>query len=176
MRGLSIKSSSKATGYIDFTGTATTEVPTGSILQKSDGTEYEALSTATISTQSINITSLTRIGATAIATTANNHNLATGLEVIIAGANQTAYNITTSIIVISNTQFSFTVANAPTTPATGTINATATFGRVAVICRTNGTVGNLGSGSQLELVSPIEDVDDFAIATYEGIFVRFCIA
>jgi uncharacterized phage protein gp47/JayE len=148
-------------------------VPTGSILQKSDGTEYETLSTATISTQSINITSLTRIGATAIATTANNHNLATGLEVIIAGANQTAYNITASIIVISNTQFSFTVANAPTTPATGTINATATFGRVAVICRTNGTVGNLGSGSQLELVSPIEDVDDFAIATYEGIFAGF---
>lgn len=173
MRGLSIKSSSKASGYIDFTGTATTEVPTSSILQKSDGTEYETLSTATISTQSINITSLTRIGDTAIATTANNHNLATGLEVIIAGADQADYNITASIIVVNNTQFSFTVANAPTTPATGTINATATFGRVAIICRTNGTVGNLGSGSQLELVSPIENVNDFAIATYEGIFAGF---
>lgn len=169
MVGIYIKSSEKASGYVNFTGSAN-EVPAGTILQKSDGTEYETLATATISTQSINITSLVRVGSNAIATTANNHNLASGMSVIISGANQGDYNITADIIVISNTQFSYAVANAPATPATGSIIATSTFGNVAVLSRSEGTVGNATSGSQFELVSPIENVDNFAIATYEGIF------
>jgi len=169
MLGLSIKTSQKASGYINLIGTASIQIPANTILQKADGTEYDTLATTAIATQSINITSLTRVGTTATATTSDNHNLASGMQAIVAGANQADYNITTTITVTDYNKFTYQVANAPTTPATGSINATATFARVQVLSRDLGTVGNATSGSQLELVSPIENVDNFAFVSYEGL-------
>ncbi len=91
------------------------------------------------------------------------------MQVIIAGANETDYNITATITVTDYNKFTYQVANAPTTPATGSITATATFARVQVLSRELGTIGNATSGSQLELVSPIENVDNFAFVSYEGL-------
>jgi uncharacterized phage protein gp47/JayE len=169
MLGLSIKTSQKASGYINLIGTASTQIPTNTILQKADGTEYDTLATTVIATQSINITSLIRVGTTATATTSDNHNLASGMQAIVAGANQADYNITTTITATDYNKFTYQVANAPTTPATGSINATATFARVQVLSRELGTIGNATNGSQLELVSPIENVDNFAFVAYEGL-------
>ena len=169
MLGLSIKTSQKASGYINLIGTASTQIPTNTILQKADGTEYDTLATTVIATQSINIPSLTRVGTTATATTSDNHNLASGMQAIVAGANQADYNITTTITATDYNKFTYQVANAPTTPATGSINATATFARVQVLSRELGTIGNATNGSQLELVSPIENVDNFAFVAYEGL-------
>lgn len=67
------------------------------------------------------ISSITRSGTTATVTTTAAHGLATGDYVAIAGANQADYNITASITVLTTTTFTYTVANSPTTPATGTI-------------------------------------------------------
>lgn len=67
------------------------------------------------------ITSITRSSNTATVTTTNDHGLTTGDYVTVSGANQTDYNITASIVVTGSKTFTYTVANTPTSPATGTI-------------------------------------------------------
>lgn len=66
------------------------------------------------------VTSITRSGTTATATKTA-HKLRDKQIVTISGAAQSDYNITTRISRIDADHFSFTVANSPTTPATGTI-------------------------------------------------------
>jgi hypothetical protein len=75
--------------------------------------------------------SLTRTTTTATATTgaynetgtlvAAPHGFSTGQYVTVAGADQTDYNLTAQITVTGATTFTYTVANSPTTPATGTL-------------------------------------------------------
>lgn len=67
------------------------------------------------------ITSLTRVGATATVITAVPHYLETGQQVTIAGANQTDYNGTFTITVLTPSSFTYTVAGVPSSPATGTM-------------------------------------------------------
>jgi Head domain of trimeric autotransporter adhesin len=71
----------------------------------------------------VTITSLTRSGATATATSVS-HNLITGQEVFISGSNQAEYNGKWKITVTSSSQFTFgPIGGLPDTPATGTITA-----------------------------------------------------
>ena len=72
----------------------------------------------------LSVTSITRAGTTATATTASAHNFVTGQSVTIAGATQTQYNGTFTITVASATTFTYTVAGGPATPATGTKTVT----------------------------------------------------
>lgn len=170
MIGLVIKTSQKSTGYINIVGSANTEIIANTTLQKADGTQYKTITTTTLATQLINITTLERVGTTAIATTTSDHNLATGMQIVIAGANQLDYNKTATIIATESNKFTYQVDNAPITPATGSITATATFSKIQVVCDTAGTLGNITSGTQLQLTSPIENVNDIAFTSFEGVF------
>lgn len=67
------------------------------------------------------VTSITRASTTATVTTSGSHGLSTGAYVVIAGATQTDYNLNTIITVTGANTFTYTVANSPATPATGTI-------------------------------------------------------
>lgn len=77
------------------------------------------------------VLSITRVTTTATVTTAEldgsgtlvaaAHGLATGDYVSIDGADQSDYNITAQITVTAASTFTYTVANSPTTPATGRI-------------------------------------------------------
>ena len=67
------------------------------------------------------LTTLTRSGATATATTNKAHGYATGDYVTIAGAVQSAYNGKVKITVTSTTTFTFAVTGSPATPATGAV-------------------------------------------------------
>jgi hypothetical protein len=69
------------------------------------------------------VTSITRSGSVATVTMGAAHNYETGQTVVIAGAAQAAYNGAQVITVTSSTMFTFAVAGAPATPATGTITA-----------------------------------------------------
>ena len=69
------------------------------------------------------VTSITRTSNTATVTTTATNALSTGMSVVISGAVQTDYNGTFVITVTGGTTFTYTVANTPTTPATGTITA-----------------------------------------------------
>lgn len=167
--GITRKDPIKAEGYVVFTGVASTSIPALTLIQKADGTQYETQATATISSQTIGIASLTRSGSTATATTSSNHNLATGVSIIVSGASQTEYNITAIITVISNTQFTYTVSGTPATPATGTIQANFTTAYVLIKASDYGVIGNSGGGSQLTLISPIIDVNDSCFVSYDGL-------
>lgn len=167
--GITRKDPVKAEGYVVFTGTASTTIANATAIQKADGTQYETQASATISAQTIGITTLTRSGSTATATTTANHNLATGVSVTIAGASQSDYNITATINVISNTQFTYTISGTPASPATGTITASFTSAFVFIKALEYGVNGNSAGGSQLSLISPIVDVNDNCYLSYDGL-------
>lgn len=67
----------------------------------------------------ITILSITRSGSTATATTAFPHGLLENQRVTVSGATQTEYNITAQVFPTDQTTFTYTVAGAPATPATG---------------------------------------------------------
>ena len=71
----------------------------------------------------IAVTSISRSSSTATVTTTSPHGLATGNQVRVTGADQSDYNIVATITVTGASTFTYTVANAPATPATGTITA-----------------------------------------------------
>ena len=78
--------------------------------------------------EAISVSSITRSGTAATVTTASAHGLTTNDWVTIAGAAQSDYNVTAQVTVLTATTFTYTVANAPTTPATGTIICAAGLG------------------------------------------------
>ena len=70
----------------------------------------------------LGVTSITRSGTTATVTLpVANTSLKTGQYYKIAGANESDYNGIFQITMVDSTHFTYTVANNPTTPATGTI-------------------------------------------------------
>lgn len=72
----------------------------------------------------LTVSSITRSGTVATTTTSTAHGLIVGQSVVVSGATQTDYNGTFLVTAInSSTVFTYTVANSPTTPATGTITA-----------------------------------------------------
>jgi len=68
----------------------------------------------------VSIVSLTRAGSVATAITSEAHGLTTGNQIIVSGAAQGDYNVTATVTVTSATTFTYPVANAPASPATGT--------------------------------------------------------
>lgn len=167
--GITRKAAVQSTGNLVFTGTATTTIPAGTSIQKSDGTEFTTDTLGTISAQTINVSSITRSGSVATVTTISDHNLATGVSVTIAGADQSDYNITATITVTGTSTFTYAVENSPVTPATGTITASFTTASVPVTSVDFSDDGNSSGGSQLTLVSPIVNVDDTCIVDYNGL-------
>jgi VCBS repeat-containing protein len=71
------------------------------------------------------VTSLTRSGTTATATTAIQHGFTTGHPVRISGATQAEYNGTFTVTATGGTTFTFEVTGTPASPATGSIVASA---------------------------------------------------
>lgn len=68
---------------------------------------------------SVSITSITRSGGTATVATSVAHGLSSGDSATISGATQAEYNVEAIVSVIDSTNFSYSVAGAPVTPATG---------------------------------------------------------
>lgn len=98
----------------------------------------------------VSISSITRVGATATVVCAAAHELSTGNSALIAGAAETDYNIDAVVTVVDTTTFTYTVANSPATPATGTITVkrapagfTKTYaGTNKAVYRSNDLTGN----------------------------------
>ena len=165
------KQPTQAEGYAIFTGTNNTLIPNGTFIQKADGTQYTTQADTTILTQSILASSLTRVNSTATFTATAPHNLATGMTVIISGAHNHQYNITATITAISDVAFTYQVSGNPPSPDIHTnIIATATFAYVKILADNSGSIGNSAGGSQMELVSPILNVDDTCYITYDGLY------
>lgn len=77
------------------------------------------------SNTSSNVISLTVSSNTATVVHYSEHNLTTGNQVIVRGANQYQYNKIATITVANTTAYTFSVNGAPASPGTGTIKAAA---------------------------------------------------
>lgn len=158
-----------STGNVNFTGTATTVIPVGTGLQSSDAITYVTTTETTIADTVSSVASLTRSGTIATAQTASSHGLGSGVSVTIAGADQTDYNGTFTVTVIAADQFTYTVANNPTTPATGTITAAFTVGIAPVDSVDEGENTNQDNGAQLSLTSVVAGASSTAIVDFDGL-------
>jgi uncharacterized phage protein gp47/JayE len=165
--GLSPNPAAASSGTILIEGTHGTIVPPGSALASGNNT-YVTVSGATIVTQSLAISSLTRSGSTAVVeTTAADHNLATGMSVTISGASQSGYNVTALITVTADNEFTYDLgATTPTSPATGSPILTATWGNAEITCDVTGEQGNLGAGATVTFANTISGVVGTARVTF----------
>jgi len=156
-----------ASGSIIAGGAPTTSIPINTIYKTSDGKTYTSTTTVVIAANSISVVSITRSGTTATATTTSNHNLADNISVTISGAVETDYNVTDAVITVTGLKtFTYQVANAPTTPATGAILAGFNSIPVPVISDDFGADTNQLAGTLLTLQSPIVGADDDAGADF----------
>jgi uncharacterized phage protein gp47/JayE len=158
-----------ASGSVTFIGTVSSVILSGTQVRSAIGELYETQAGVTLSLQTISVTGIIRSGTTATATTASGHNMASGMTVTIAGADQSEYNGSFLITVTAADAFEYTVAGSPATPATGTITVSFTGASVEVESVNTGQVVNLDSGAQLNLVSPIAGVDTTGFVQFDGI-------
>ena len=100
-----------------------TLIPVGSVISvEQTGSLFETIASVNLGAiGSVSVTSITRSGTTATVTTSAAHGFITDDIVFIKGADQTDYNILTSITVTAPTTFTYEVENSPASPATGTI-------------------------------------------------------
>ncbi len=163
----------EASGTIYVTGVATTVIPVDLILTYTNAedvvTSYRTVTPAS-SIQSVtpSISSLIRVGSTAIATSSN-HGLVTGVSVTIAGASPSNYNGTFTIQVTDTDEFQYTVAGSPTTPATGTITFAATYGNINIEAVEVGSSSNVNAAETLTFSNPPAGVSADAFSTFGGI-------
>lgn len=163
--GVPRTAATQSTGNIVATGTATTVIPISTGYQSSDGLSYTTTASATITAQSLSVTSIIRTGSIATVTTAVDHEIASNVAVTISGAVQTEYNGVQEIIVTAANQFEYNVSGTPVTPATGTILAAFTAANVPVQSddfETTETTVNQSLDAVLTLGSPISGVDNAA--------------
>lgn len=151
---------SQSSGIAVATGSIGSPIGIGEQLS-SDGEEYTTTSSAVISAQVINVSSITRSGTTASVTTAGDHNLASAVPVTIAGASESEYNIVDAEIVVTGLDsFTYQVTGSPSTPATGTITAAYDSATVDIESVGFGSATNLDADSPLSLQSPLAGIDD----------------
>jgi len=164
--GVSQKVATKASGLVTFSGIATTTIPSGTTIQTSSGLEYTTQAQATISSNTVNVISLTRSGNKVTAVTSSDHNLASGIEVTLSGAIETEYNVTPIITVTDTNAFTFEITTTPSTPATGSPQVTFVTASVTVESNDVGLNYNAIKGTELNLISPISGVNTAAYVQY----------
>lgn len=167
--GLTRNAATGGRGAMTLTGTATTPVPVGTPYTATNGFKYETQAIATITATTLSVLSITRSGTTATVTFADDHGLASGNTPVISGVDQTEYNGTKTITVLSSTTLSYEVSGSPATPATGTIVLDYDYASVVVECTSTGQDTNIGAGGILTIDTSISGLDDTAIVGSEGL-------
>lgn len=159
-----------ATGSVTFTGNTGVTIANGTSLTKTDGTLYTTQASAITATKSISVSSLTRSGTIATGTTASTHTIGVGMEITIAGANETEYNGAFTVVSVpALNQFTYTVSGSPSTPATGTITASYDGASIAIESDDAGADSNISSGGTLTISTPIAGVDNTVYTQFAGI-------
>lgn len=164
--GLSRLPATPSTGYITVTGVAGTSIPALTEFRTSDNILVSSLSGVSVAVDSQSVT-LNASGSTVTAITSSNHNLATGMEVTISGATDTNYNGTWTIIVTDTDEFQYEATPNPSGADSGTVSFTGAS--VEVEANDPGESGNLASGAELQLTTPIVGVDSTSFVQYLGL-------
>lgn len=158
--GKQLLAASKSSGLAVATGTATSVIPSGTILTVSGVGNFLSTATATISAQTINIDDLTRAGTTVTAVTTSDHGLANEVSVTIDGAANVEYNTTATVTVTAADKFQYEIIGTPPNELGTSATASFTTASVPVESEDFGAATNLDAGTLLALQSPIAGVDD----------------
>lgn len=170
IKGLVRFSPKIATGSIVVLGVDASPIGSGVEFSSDAGNFYTTTALTTIQESIAVIASLTRIGGVVTAITAVDHSFASGQELTVSGADQSEYNGTFQITVLSVTSFTYDINTTPTTPATGApIEASAFMSVVPVSSNDSGADQNLISGSELSLVISNPNLSDPAFVGLSGI-------
>lgn len=166
--GVTRNPATPSTGTIVFTGTATTSIPSGTTLQSASGISYDTSAAATISTSTVAVSSMSRLGTTVTVNFTSAHGLASGIVIdSITGASPSDFNGTNLLITVtSSTQFQYTLAGTAGS-ASGTIYAEWTTASAEVVSTTEGEDTNVAAGGLLTLSSPISGVNNSAFVTID---------
>lgn len=125
--------------------------------------------TVTIETTQLSVLSITQVNGLATVTTTSEHRLASNVEVIISGANESDYNGTFQIAVISATQFTYAISLTAPSSASGTIISEFTTAYVNVKSEDNGSGTNVDSGAELRIEVNQSGIDSSAYVAFGGI-------
>lgn len=170
LRGLARNPATQSEGNLTTTGVDGSIVPLGSTLASNSNVEVVTTAAATITDQALLVSSLTRSGSIVTAiTTADDHQLATGVSVLVAGANQIDYNGTFIITVTGTNTFTYEITTTPLSPATGNITANATFASVPIESVDFGDITNADAGTIFAYSTPIAGVDVNAVVQFDGL-------
>lgn len=163
------KPASSAFGFISIEGVLGTAIPLASEFTSADGLVYQSQFATTVENVNQLIVSLIRSGTTVTATMADDHSLASGIEVTVSGADQVEYNGAFVVVVTARDKFTFEVIGTPATPATGTIEYDAVFAIVDLIAQDVGQATNLSSGAVLTTTPTITDINSTGFAQFDGL-------
>lgn len=160
---------SSSIGSISIPGSVGVTVPIATSFRGSNGFLYTSTAVGTVQTVAQAVLSITRVGLEATVTTDGDHTLASGLDVVISGAVETAYNGTFNVTVTALDQFVYTVSGNPSTPATGTLACQSNYAIVELQSDETGIQSNLLNGALLTIDSPITNLSNTGFAQFEGL-------
>lgn len=166
--GLERLPAASAIGLMSIEGVVGVTIPALTIFQGSNGLDYESQAVSTVVDVSQIIQKLERSGSTVTATMADDHQLASGIEVTIADAVESEYNGLQTITVIARNKFTYNIATTPSTPATGTISYTGTFASIELKAADTGQQTNTANGSVFTPVPAIVNLDATGFAQFDG--------
>lgn len=162
-------SAAPASGFLTMTGVVGSPIATGEVY-KIDSLEYTVDADVSILANVLTVSLLNATGTVATCITDDDHGLATGLSVTIAGANEAAWNdVWTDITVTGDKSFTFTVPLGIVSPATGTITCSFDGVTASVTCSANGDGTNQDGGVQLTAEGSVAGVDDIATVQFNGL-------
>jgi len=95
--------------------------------------------------------------------------LADGVSVTVTGALNAAYNVTASIVVISDTSFQYQISGTPPDEIGASAVASFDIAGIDVESVFFGAAANIDAGTQLRLQSPIVGVDDVLVVDFGAI-------
>lgn len=159
---------SSAMGFISIEGVLGTIIPALTVFTGSNGLLYESQTVATVVDVSQTIQSLTRNGTTVTATMVSDHQLASGINVTISGADQVEYTGTFPVVVVARNQFTYEIDTTPTTPATGAISYTGVFASVELQATTTGQETNVAGGAVFTPPVSFIDLQSQGVAQFDG--------
>lgn len=164
------KEASPSTGNHSVPGTPGTVIPTLTDFTGSNGIAYKSTVVSTIISINQAIASLTRSGSTVTAALVAEHQLATGIEIVISGATEPEYNGTFIVTVTDRDVFQYQVSGTPSTPATGAPVYDVDLASVNVEAQSTGLDTNLDSGAQLSFTeTPPVGADDTGLVQFDGL-------
>jgi len=169
LKGVTRNPATKANGFINVTGVVGSNIPAATLFQSSDSNQYESQAAATIAFASIAVATMTQVAGLVTVTTITNHNFATGLQPTMSGAVEPEFNGTFPITVTDLDTFTYQIVGNPSSPATGTILASADLANVDVRSDDFGSDQNLASGAALTLGTPLAGVDGTALVQFSEV-------